>query len=146
MSIRPALARLRRRADAPATLGAALQRGLRRSALAGTAGLAGLAVVQVAFSGVVFGQVLAAPQDASYVGERERSAAAYQARYEELSERYDCSRTGLAPGEIPGSALLNLDGELHAVTFARGWASYEGKAPGSLASVCRLTLDHPRGR
>lgn len=145
MTDRPTFARLRRRADAPATLGEALRCGLRRTVVVGSAGLAGLALVQVAFSGMVFGEVLAAPRDASYVEEQERSAA-YQARYEQLSARYDCSRTGLAPGEIPGSALLNLDGELHAVTFDRGWASYEGKAPGSLASVCRLTLDHPQGR
>lgn len=52
-----------------------------------------------------------------------------------LSEQYGCSTTGLG-NTIPGGAIITVDDTTSHVSFDRGWASYEGTAPGVLVSVC----------
>lgn len=58
-------------------------------------------------------------------------------RVERLSQRWNCSPTGLAPGEVPGHALvLGRDGRVRVTDFDRGWASYVGERAGTLVAVC----------
>lgn len=53
-----------------------------------------------------------------------------------------CSTQGLAPSEIPASALVRTPaGRLRLVSFDRGWAVHEGRAAGTLVAVCRLLPD-----
>lgn len=124
-----------RRRPEPTTLREAVRRGVTGWLLAATCASAAAAAVQLASGGTLVGDVLSADQ-----GPAATAQLAYEERFARLSERLGCSRSGLADGVIPGSALINLDGSLRAVTFDRGWASYEGRARGSLAAVCRETL------
>ncbi|GAA4121896.1 hypothetical protein GCM10022215_27210 [Nocardioides fonticola] len=60
------------------------------------------------------------------------------ARIDALMVRERCSYTGFGADVIPASALLRTDrGDVRIVSFARGWAAYEGKASGTLIAVCR---------
>lgn len=59
------------------------------------------------------------------------------ARVHRISERLGCSTEGLAPGVIPGHALLRDGaGRVRVTTFDRGWAAYAGERPGTLVAVC----------
>jgi hypothetical protein len=65
------------------------------------------------------------------------STPAVDPRVERLTERWDCSATGLAPGVVPGHALVRgRDGGVRVTGFDRGWASYTGERPGTLVAVC----------
>jgi hypothetical protein len=57
-------------------------------------------------------------------------------RVARLGERYHCSRTGLADGEIPLHAVVLRDGRVRLTSFDEGWAVYRGERPGRLMSVC----------
>jgi hypothetical protein len=57
-------------------------------------------------------------------------------RVARLGERYHCSRTGLADGEIPLHAVVLRDGRVRVTSFDEGWAVYQGERPGRLMSVC----------
>lgn len=58
-----------------------------------------------------------------------------------------CSATGFRNDETPASALIRtFAGELRHVTFERGWAAYEGRAPGMLVAVCRTPPDRSAPR
>ena len=57
-----------------------------------------------------------------------------------LIARYRCSTTGFADGRIPASALVRRSGTLQHVSFTAGWATYEGRQPGTLVAVCRTPL------
>ncbi|MBZ5735801.1 hypothetical protein K8Z61_15005 [Nocardioides sp. TRM66260-LWL] len=106
-----------------------------------------LALVRLA-QGVLVGAIgvvlltawLGAPHAAS--GSPERTAAAAQdavqaARVDRLMTRERCSPTGFGPSVIPARALLRTgDGVVRVVSFDRGWAAYEGRAPGTLVAVC----------
>ena len=60
------------------------------------------------------------------------------ARIDTLMEREHCSYTGFGPDVIPATALLRTGTDVvRVVSFARGWAAYQGKAPGTLIAVCR---------
>jgi hypothetical protein len=60
-----------------------------------------------------------------------------ETRRHRLSERLGCSTEGLAPGVVPGHALLrDADGRVRVTTFERGWAAYAGERPGTLVAVC----------
>lgn len=60
------------------------------------------------------------------------------ARIDALMAREDCSYTGFGSDVIPATALLRTDaGKVRVVSFARGWAAYEGEATGTLIAVCR---------
>lgn len=55
----------------------------------------------------------------------------------ELMEDHRCSTTGFGDAVIPPEAILRLDdGHTRVVSFDRGWASFTGKAPGTLVAVC----------
>lgn len=70
------------------------------------------------------------PSHASVVAERQAE------RIATLSSRYDCSSSGLASGVIPAHAVVRVGDAVRLTTFDRGWAAYEGTAPGTLVSVC----------
>lgn len=56
---------------------------------------------------------------------------------EQLTADHRCTTTGFPDGSVPASTLLrNRDGQLRVVTFDRGWAAYQGTAPGELVAVC----------
>jgi hypothetical protein len=57
-------------------------------------------------------------------------------RVARLGERYHCSRTGLADGEIPLHAVVLREGRVRVTSFDEGWAVYRGERPGRLMSVC----------
>lgn len=55
-----------------------------------------------------------------------------------LMADHRCSTSGFADGSIPAASILRTsEGELRVVSFARGWAAYEGDLPGELVAVCR---------
>jgi hypothetical protein len=59
-------------------------------------------------------------------------------RLDRLMERHRCSMSGLGEGVIPRSAIIRVDDDPpRVVSFERGWASYEGRRPGTLVAVCR---------
>jgi hypothetical protein len=59
-------------------------------------------------------------------------------RVSELSQRYDCSRTGFGPDVIPAHAIVLTPGSrVQLTSFDRGWTILEGKRPGTLLAVCR---------
>ena len=56
---------------------------------------------------------------------------------QQLMEDHRCTTTGFPDGSVPASTLLrNREGQLRVVTFDRGWAAYQGDAPGELVAVC----------
>ena len=57
------------------------------------------------------------------------------AREHRLMRSHHCKHDGARDG-FPRSALVLVHGELRFVSFARGWAMYEGDAAGTLLAVC----------
>lgn len=56
---------------------------------------------------------------------------------EQLMTDHRCTTTGFPDGSVPASTLLrNREGQLRVVSFDRGWAAYQGDAPGELVAVC----------
>ena len=59
-------------------------------------------------------------------------------RIDHLMTRERCSYTGFGAGVIPARAILRTGTDtVRVVSFARGWAAYEGRRPGVLVAVCR---------
>ena len=66
---------------------------------------------------------------------------------------HTCSASGFGDRQVPASALVRTpDGRLRAVTFDRGWAVHQNRAPGRLVAVCldevtrlRAGLGSPQG-
>jgi hypothetical protein len=59
-------------------------------------------------------------------------------RIGELTDRHDCSRTGLGPDVIPAHAIvLTPDSRVRLTSFDHGWRVLEGDRPGTLLAVCR---------
>jgi hypothetical protein len=55
---------------------------------------------------------------------------------------FDCSADGFGDGSQPRSAIIRgEDGDLHVVSFDRGWQVYTGTRPRALVALC---LDPPR--
>ncbi len=56
---------------------------------------------------------------------------------EQLMADHRCTTTGFPDGSVPVSTLLrNREGQLRVVSLDRGWAAYQGTAPGELVAVC----------
>ena len=53
-----------------------------------------------------------------------------------LSRKYDCSTSGLAPGQMPARTVVRVGGEIRLASFDEGWAVHLGEVPGTLVSVC----------
>lgn len=58
-------------------------------------------------------------------------------RISRLAERHDCSPDGFGPDVIPTSALVQVRGQVRAVSFDEGWAIHLGERRGRLLAVCR---------
>ena len=70
--------------------------------------------------------------------EQTTSADVVTARIDALMVQQDCSYTGFGADVIPATALLRTTtDEVRVVSFARGWAAYQGEKPGTLIAVCR---------
>lgn len=99
--------------------------------------LAGVAVLAAGATGSggtgdVTGDLSAEQQGASTV--------VHHDRVDVLMARHGCSASGLEPGVVPSSALVERDGTVRRVSFDDGWATYTGTAPGTLVAVCRAAL------
>lgn len=69
--------------------------------------------------------------------ERVAAQSAVAAQVARLMEAERCSYTGFGADVIPAKALLRTDADtVEVVSFARGWAAYEGRRPGTLVAVC----------
>ena len=53
-----------------------------------------------------------------------------------LNRKYDCSTSGLAPGQMPARTVVRVGGEIRLASFDEGWAVHLGEVPGTLVSVC----------
>lgn len=70
--------------------------------------------------------------------EQTTSAETVTARIDQLMVQQDCSYTGFGADVIPATALLRTTtDDVRVVSFARGWAAYQGEKPGTLIAVCR---------
>jgi hypothetical protein len=120
----------------PLTAGAAVRRALLRTGTFGV-GLAAtfsVATVVASHGGL---DAFATVQDTEQVPSHASVVAERQAeRVAALASRYDCSASGLVSDVIPAHAVVRVGDAVRLTTFDRGWAVYEGKAPGTLVSVC----------
>jgi hypothetical protein len=53
-----------------------------------------------------------------------------------LNAKHECFSAGLGEGVVPEHAVVRRDGTAVLMSFDAGWAVHEGKAPGTLVSVC----------
>lgn len=112
----------------------AVQLMLRAAAIAVGATAAGALLTP---SGVAL-SVSAVPDGAGTAGSAVTQAAAATRVNDaaaQLMAAHGCRRDGL-PGAIPGSAVIRVDATVRLVSFDRGWAAHEGRAPGTLVAVC----------
>lgn len=76
--------------------------------------------------------------DSSSPSDAAAASDSVAARIDRLMAQQDCSYTGFGSDTIPATALLRTGTEeVKVVSFARGWAAYEGHKPGTLIAVCR---------
>src|SRR5689334_19930509 len=105
------------------TLQQRLARAVRAALLAvtavGTFALAGQALDQSAQADTVRDAVVAHPAAAEHG----------------LMRSHHCSQSAVRDA-FPRSALVLVHDDLRFVSFARGWAMYEHRAPGTLVAVC----------
>ncbi len=57
-------------------------------------------------------------------------------RVAHLEDEHRCSTHGLAEGVVPAHTIVVVDGRASVASFDEGWAIYQGKAPGTIVSVC----------
>jgi len=123
------------RAARPLTASAAARKALLRT---GTFGLGLAATFSVATVVASHGglDAFATVQDAQQVSPHSAVAEQQAHKVAALSAKYDCSSSGVAGGVIPAHAVVRVHDAVRLTTFDKGWAIYEGKAPGTLVSVC----------
>ena len=126
------------RAARPLTVGSAARKALLRTGAFGL-GLAAtfsVATVVASHGGL---DAFATVQDAEQVAPHSAATVAAEQQAHKvaaLATKFDCSASGLAPGVIPAHAVVRVHDAVRLTTFDKGWAVYEGKAPGTLVSVC----------
>lgn len=85
-----------------------------------------------------FAAAFLVPQGVSAESANGAAPTAFDVTVQDAISEFECSTDGLAPGEIPSSALIrNGAGALKHVTFDRGWAAYtSSSSPAVLIAVC----------
>ncbi|GAB2639481.1 hypothetical protein GCM10027270_30220 [Nocardioides ginkgobilobae] len=87
--------------------------------------------------GAVLGAVITIGATAHVSAEPATPAPRVDTALEQLMTDHRCTTTGFPDGSVPASTLLrNREGQLRVVSFERGWAAYQGAAPGALVAVC----------
>jgi len=115
------------------TLREVVRRAALRTGLGLTVGM--LTGGMLSVTGVAaMGDLLAQPDNA--ITEGAERVARQAARVQRLSERYDCSRTGLGPHVIPARTIVLVRDHVRLATFDEGWAIHEGVERGTLVAVC----------
>jgi hypothetical protein len=108
-----------------------LRQALGKAAVTTVALTAGLAAPAI---------VLNAPTTMTFVEETPPAGTHQEtqlhADIERLNVKHECSSDGLPDGVIPQHAVVRRAGAALLVPFDTGWDVFEGKAPGTLVSVC----------